>query len=68
MLKPTCGLLLGGDLQLGTVVAVAGLRQSPDLEHVGCAWLQVVYRGRGGLGPNGGVDPVLLVLFKGNAC
>lgn len=63
-LNPTCGLLLGGDLHAGSVGAVAGLGEGPDLEDVGRAGLQVVDGGRRGLGPDGGVDPVLLILRR----
>lgn len=58
----TCGLLLGGDLHAGAEGAVAGLAEGPHLEDVGGAGLEVVDGGRGGLGPDGGVDPLLLVL------
>lgn len=63
-MNPTCGLLLGGDLQSGAVGAVPCLCEGPDLENVGRAGLQVVHRGRRGLGPHRGVHPVLLILCE----
>lgn len=62
MRLPTCGLLLGGDLHAGAEGAVTRLAEGPHLEDVGRAGLEVVDCGRGGLGPDGGVDSLLLVL------
>lgn len=60
----TCSLLLGGDLHAGAEGAVAGLAEGPHLEDVGGAGLEVVDGCRGGLGPDGRVDSLLLVLEK----
>lgn len=60
----TCGLLLGGDLHTGAKSAISSLTEGSHLEHIGGAGLEVVDGGRGGLGPDGGVDALLLVLEK----